>query len=167
MCHILMDKVITTDYYGNKHEANPDDMMTSIHVYGIAIEGDKVLISPQFDGYDWLGGTFKIGEDTIQTLKREFKEETGLDVEPIKLLDVETSLSHHYKRDTDHHSLLVFYLVKVIGGEISDAGFDVDEKEYAQLAKWMPISEIRKMKHACSIDIADKVLDLAIAEAKQ
>ena len=99
MCHILMDKVITTDYYGNKHEANPDDMMTSIHVYGIAIEGDKVLISPQFDGYDWLGGTFKIGEDTIQTLKREFKEETGLDVEPIKLLDVETSLFHHYKRD--------------------------------------------------------------------
>ena len=57
--------------------------------------------------------------------------------------------------------------MKVIGGEISDAGFDVDEKEYAQLAKWMPISEIRKMKHACSIDIADKVLDLVIAEAKQ
>ncbi len=52
--------------------------------------------------------------------------------------------------------------MKIVGGEISDAGFDVDEKEYDQLAKRIPISEIRKMKHACSIDIADKVLDLAI-----
>ncbi len=161
-----MKKIITTDYYGHKYEADPDDMATSIHVYGIAIEDNKALISPQFDGYDWPGGTFKIGENTFQTLKREFKEETGLDIEPVKLLDVETSLFHHYKRGTDHHSLLVFYLVKVVGGEISDAGFDTDEREYAQLAKWVPISEIRKMKHACSVNIADKILDLAIDETK-
>jgi ADP-ribose pyrophosphatase YjhB (NUDIX family) len=61
------------------------------------------------------GGTFKIGEDTIQTLKREFKEETGFDVEPLNLLDVETSLFHHYKRGTEHYSILVFYLVKIAG----------------------------------------------------
>lgn len=118
------------------------------------------MISPQFDGYDWPGGTFELGEDTIQTLRREFKEETGFEVEPIKLLDVETSLFHHYKRGTDHHSVLIFYLVKIVGGELSDEGFDVDEKEYARLAEWKSLSEIRKMKHACSIDIADKLLDM-------
>lgn len=159
-----MDKITTTDYYGNKSEANPDDMKVSIHVYGIAIEDGKALISPQFDGYDWPGGTFKIGEDTIQTLRREFREETGLEIEVIRLLDVETSLFHHYKRGTDHHSILVFYLVKVVGGVITDAGFDDDEKEYAHLAKWVPLAEIRKMKHACSVDIADKLLDLAEKE---
>lgn len=160
-----MDKIITTDYSGRKYEANPEDMSVSIHVYGIAIDDGKALISPQFDGYDWPGGTSKLGEDTIQTLKREYKEETGLDVEPIKLLDVETSLFHHYKRNTDHHAILIFYLVKIVGGTITDAGFDTDEKEYARLAEWVPITEIRKMKQACSINIADKLLDLAIVES--
>lgn len=156
-----MNKITTTDYFGNKYQANPEAMKVSIHVYGIAVRDGKALISPQFDGYDWPGGTFELGEDTIQTLKREFKEETGFDVEPVKLLDVETSLFHHYKRGTDHHSVLIFYLVKIVGGELSDEGFDADEKEYAKLAEWKPLSEIRKMRHACSIDIGDKLLDMA------
>lgn len=160
-----METIITTDYYGNKYKARPDDMQVSIHVYGIAVQDGKALISPQFDGYDWPGGTFKIGEDTVRTLKREFKEETGLDVEPIRLLDVETSLFHHYKRGTDHHSILVFYLVKVVGGELSDDGFDTDEREYASLAKWVGLDDLRKMHHACSVDIAEKLIDLAAKEA--
>lgn len=156
----MSDQITTTDYYGNKYTAKLEDLEVSIHVYGIAIEDDKALISPQFDGYDWPGGTFKLGEDTIQTLKREFREETGFEVEPIELLDVETSLFHHYKRGTDHHSILVFYLVKIVGGELSDAGFDADEREYAKLAEWVPLDKLRTMHHACSIDISDKLLDL-------
>lgn len=159
-----MKSIITTDYFGNQHTADPAKMQVTIHVYGIAVQDGQALISPQFDGYDWPGGTFHLGETTEQTLKREFKEETGFDVEPVKLLDVETSLFHHYKRGTDHHSILVFYLVKIVGGELSDAGFDVDEREYAKLAKWVPLRDLRKMHHACSINIADKLLDLAEQE---
>ncbi len=157
-----MIQVITTDHNGNEYTVDSQSLKPSIHVYGIAIENGKALIVPQFDGYDWPGGTFELGEDTVQTLKREFKEETGLEVEPVKLLDVETSLFHHFKRNTDHHSLLVFYLVKIVGGEISDAGFDVDEREYAKLAKWVQIEDLRKMHLACNIDIADKIFDLAL-----
>lgn len=156
--------ITTTDYYGKKYRADPKDMAVSIHVYGMALQDGKALISPQFDGYDWPGGTFKLGEDTIQTLKREFKEETGFDVEPVKLIDVETSLFHHYKRGTDHHSLLVFYLVKITGGELSDAGFDEDEREYAHLARWVSLDDLKKMRLACSIDIADKLIKLIKAE---
>lgn len=97
-------------------------------------------------------------------MKREFKEETGFDVEPVKLIDVETSLFHHYKRGTDHHSLLVFYLVRIIGGELPDAGFDEDEREYAKLAKWVSLDDLKKMRLACSIDIADKLIKLIKAE---
>lgn len=162
--------ITTTDYYGEKYEADPEGMVVTIHAYGIAVRdvvganGETVreaLISPQFDGYDWPGGTFKIGESTEDILRREFREETGYEVEPVQLLDVETSLFHHRKRGTDHHSLLVFYLVKIVGGELSDAGFDVDEREYAKLARWVPLAELRTMQHMCSIDIADKLLDFA------
>lgn len=157
-----MKKIITTDYYGKQYEVPVTDLRPSIHVYGIAINNGEALISPQFDGYDWPGGTFQLGEDTIQTLKREFKEETGFEVEPLRLLHLETSLFHHPKSNTDHHSLLVFYLVEIVGGELSDAGFDTDEQEYAKLAQWVPLEQLRQMHHACSVDIADKILDLAL-----
>lgn len=133
ICKINM--ITTADYYGKKYRADPKD---------------------------WPGGTFKLGEDTIQTLKREF--ETGFDVEPVKLIDVETSLFHHYKRDTDRHSLLMFYLVKITGGELSDVGFDEDEREYAKLARWVSLDDLKKMRFACSIDIADKLIKLIKAE---
>jgi len=160
-----MTKIITTDYYGNQYEADPVKISVQVHVYGIAIQDGKALISPQFDGYDWPGGTFKVGEDTVQTLKREFKEETGFEIEPVKLLDIETSLFHHYKYGTDHHAILVFYLVKIVGGELSDEGFDADEREYAKLAEWVSLNDLRKMHLACSVDIADKLLDLVQKEA--
>lgn len=156
--------IITTDYYGKTYEADPKEMTASIHVYGIALREHngvkEALISPQIGGYGWPGGTFQFGEDTIQTLKREFKEETGFVVEPIKLLDVETSLFHHCKRGIDYHSILIFYLVSIVGGKLTDEGFDTDEREYARLAQWIPLADLRKMKHACSIDIADKLLNL-------
>lgn len=155
-----MDKIITTDVYGKQHEISADKLIPSIHVYGIAVQNGQALVSPQYDGYDWPGGTFKLGEDTIATLKREVKEETGYEVEPVKLLGIYTSFFHHLKRNTDYQSLLIFYLVKITGGEVSDSGFDEDEKEYAKLAQWVDIKELRKMHLACNLNIANQILDL-------
>lgn len=156
-----MSKVTTTDFYGKKYEVEKSDLIPSVHVYGVAVRDGKVLVSPQFDGYDWPGGTFELGEDTVETLKREFWEETGYEVEPVKLLGIYTSFFHHPKRNKDYQSFLVYYGVKITGGEISTEGFDADEKDYAQAARWMSLEELRKMRHACSIDIAEEILGFA------
>ena len=156
-----MKKVITQDVFGKTYEVDAEKLVPSVHVYGIAVRGDKALISPQFDGYDWPGGTFELGEDTVDTLKREFREETGYEVKLEKLLGIYTSFFHHHKRNIDYQSFLVFYLVKIVGGEISTDGFDSDEKEYAKEARWVKLGDLHKMRHACSIDIADELLQYA------
>ena len=56
----------------------------------------------------------------------------------------------------------MFYLVRIVGGTITDVGFDEDEKEYARLAQWLPISQICNMKLVCNLDISDKILNLAL-----
>ncbi len=88
-------KINTYDVYNNKYIADADTLDLSVHIYGIAIQDKKILISPQYDGYDFPGGTAQRGETHIETLVREFKEETGYVVEPIKLLNVYTSFFHH------------------------------------------------------------------------
>ena len=154
------NRIDTYDVYNNKYKADVDDLELSVHVYGIAIENDKILISPQYDGYDFPGGTAEKGETHIQTLIREVKEETGYLVEPVKLLNVYTSFFHHKKRNKDYQSYLVYYLVKVVDGKISSEGFDEDEKEYAKIAKWVDISELKNMRHASSINVIDDILNL-------
>ena len=57
----------------------------TIRVYGILIDSNKrVLVSDEFIRGDYFtkfpGGGMELGEGTRDCLKREFKEETGLDV---------------------------------------------------------------------------------------
>ena len=57
----------------------------TIRVYGILIDENKrILVSDEFIRGDYFtkfpGGGLEIGEGTRDCLKREFKEETGLDV---------------------------------------------------------------------------------------
>ncbi len=151
-------KIDTYDVYQNKYVTDINKLELSVHVYGIAIDDGKILISPQYDGFDFPGGTVKMGETHINTLIREVKEETGYCVEPIELLNVYTSFFHHAKRNKDYQSYLIYYLIKIVDGEISNEGFDEDEKIYAKTAKWVDINELKSMRHACSIDIIDELL---------
>lgn len=145
--------------HNNKYIADINQLNLSVHIYGIVVENGKILISPQYDGYDFPGGTAKKGETHIDTLIREFKEETGYLIKPIELINVYTSFFHHSKSNRDYQSYLIYYLVKVVDGEISNQGFDEDEKEYAKTAKWTNIEELKKMRHASSMNVADELLN--------
>lgn len=154
----IMNTIAVHDVYGNSYQTNTENLRTSVHVYGIAEQDGKILISPQFDGFDFPGGTAEKGETHLETLKREFKEETGFDVEPTSLLGVYTSFFRHVKTAEDFQSYLIYYRVKLIGGKLSDAGFDEAEKLYASLARWATVAELKQMRHACSVDILDDLL---------
>lgn len=39
-----MSKIVTTDYYGNKYQADPEDMKVTVHVYGIAVGFDLAAV---------------------------------------------------------------------------------------------------------------------------
>ena len=66
--------------------------------------------------------------------------------------------------DLNHLFNFLYFLFHIncnttVDGKISDEGFDEDEKEYAQKAKWVDIEYLRKNKHACSINIKDELID--------
>ena len=57
----------------------------TVRVYGILLDNDnRILVSDEFIRGDYFtkfpGGGLELGEGTRDCLKREFKEETGLDV---------------------------------------------------------------------------------------
>ncbi|GAB2025188.1 NUDIX hydrolase [Lactovum odontotermitis] len=156
-----MKKITATDVYGKEYTISVDNLSQSVHVYGIAKNDEKVLILPQYDGYNFPGGTREAGETHHETLKREFFEETGLTVENGQLLAIYDSFYHDPDYDISEQSLLIFYTVEITGGEISDQGFDEAEKKFAKKAQWKTLAELRQMRLTMNVDIADELLTIA------
>jgi 8-oxo-dGTP diphosphatase len=143
-------KIICRDKDENKYKVNEERLKFRPSVYGILIENNKILLSKQWDGYDFPGGGIKIHETIEGALKREFFEETGIKVQPVKVLHVDTDFFHpvHSLKHKDEYwnCQLIYFLVKKVGGKLSKSNFDKEEKIYADLAEWISIEDIEKIK---------------------
>lgn len=94
-------------------------------VYGIYVENNELLVinkngGPYKNRFDLPGGSLEEGESLSLAMKREFKEETGIEIEIKKNLGViDFMLQWNWKEFTDVHHIAVYYLVNKIGGEIA------------------------------------------------
>ncbi len=91
---------------------------------------DKILLVKRdtvpFKGYWALpGGRMDPGETVEQTIVRECKEETGLDVEVVRVIGeyVEKGI----KDEVDYEYYPTCFLVKVVGGEIKRQESEIQE----------------------------------------
>lgn len=148
-----MDTVICRDIHGIEHEVKRSDLRFRPSVYGIVIRDGKVLLTPQWDGYDFPGGGMELGETIDAALAREVKEETGLDVEMGDLVHIEDCF-YHSAAEEPWHSLLIYFTCKNARGELSTDGFMEDEKEYMKLAEWIPLDAVDSIKFYNAVESA-------------
>ena len=88
--------------------------------------------------WEFVGGGIDFGEDPIDALKREVKEEAGVNVEVIKLLPKVISETEILEEGKQTQVIIISYECKITGGELK-AGLD---QEIAEL-KFIPIGEIK------------------------
>jgi 8-oxo-dGTP diphosphatase len=139
-------KVICHDINGKLYKVDAKKLTFRPSIYGILIKNNKVLLSKQWDGYDFPGGGAELYETIEDTLKREFWEETGFKVKPIKLVYAGTSFHYSIIRKKFWNCQLFYFTVKKISGKLSKANFDQYEKNYANLAEWIDIKKISQFK---------------------
>lgn len=157
-----MKKVTCVDRYNNKYEIPVEDLKLRPAIYAVIIKDNAILLSKQWDGYDFPGGGVEIGEDIKIALVREVKEETGLDAEIREIVTCENSFFKTLKGDC-LHSILVYYKCEITGGELSIDNIDENEKSYIAMPEWIPIENINKIKFynsVNSIEIIKKALEI-------
>ena len=159
--------ITVLDIHGNQSQVDVNDLDYGGSIYGVATRTGadgvmEILVQPQFSDWDFPGGKIEKGEDHLDALRREYKEETGMDIEPIAPIHVATTFFQHPNpRKSPIHDIMLYYSVKIIGGEISDAGHTDSEKQYSRIAEWKPISWMGdNIRKSCNMNVRRQVLSI-------
>jgi len=152
-----MTEIITCrDVHGKESQVPVNKFRFRPSAYGILIKDKKILLSRQWDGHDFPGGGIEIDENIEEALKREFIEETGIEVDLIKPIHCETDFFNpdyvdKYKGQY-WNCVMMYYLVRKIGGKLTKDNLCDTEQEYADMPEWVELDKIYDMKFFNSVD---------------
>jgi len=107
-----------------------------IGVGGVIIDrGRTVLIrrgtEPLLGEWSIPGGTIEIGETLEEAVRRELREETGLEVRVLELIELFDRIYRDAEEKPRFHYVIADYLCGLVGGE-PRAGSDVTDMAFAQ-----------------------------------
>jgi mutator protein MutT len=77
------------------------------------------------------GGALEIGESLDAAIRREVREETGLDVKPVKVFEIFERIIRDTHDAPEYHYVLIDYICRVTGGVLR-AGDDVCRVEWVR-----------------------------------
>jgi len=114
-----------------------------VGVGAVVVEGGSVLLvqrgrEPLKGNWSLPGGMLEVGESLTQGVIREVGEETGLQVEPLELIELLDRIVREEGPDGERvrfHYVIADYLCRVIGGSLRAAS-DAEAVRWVEWAEW-------------------------------
>lgn len=137
-----MKTVTCVNAHGESVEAPIDSLETRLAVYGIVFKDEKVLLTGQWDGFDFPGGGLEQGETLEEALVREVREETAVTVKKGDMLYMHEQFFVHPVTKKCFHSLLFYYMAAYVSGDIAEYKMGEHEHDYNKPPAWIPLEEM-------------------------
>ncbi|MGD0520876.1 MAG: NUDIX hydrolase [Terracidiphilus sp.] len=117
-----------------------------IGVGAVIVEQGRVLLvrrgtEPMLGQWTLPGGLLEVGEPLLAGVVREVREETGLTVEPIELIELLDRIQREDER-VRYHYVIADYLCRVVGGQLQAAS-DADAVRWVERAEWNSHSALK------------------------
>jgi ADP-ribose pyrophosphatase YjhB (NUDIX family) len=110
-----------------------------VGVGAVVVDEDRVLLvrrgtEPLRGQWSLPGGLLELGEALADGVIREVREETGLTVEPLELIELLDRI-HRKGERVQYHYVIADYLCRVAGGRLQAAS-DADAARWVERAEW-------------------------------
>lgn len=117
-----------------------------VGVGAVVVDQGRVLLvrrgrEPLKGHWSLPGGMLEVGEALTAGVVREVREETGLVVEPLELVELLDRIHREGER-VRYHYVIADYLCRVAGGELKAAS-DADAVRWAERAEWNSHSALK------------------------
>ncbi len=103
-------------------------------VGALILRGDEIVLvergkEPLIGLWSLPGGAVETGETLIEALRREVREETGLEIEAGPVVEIFERILTDEEGRVRHHYVLIDYLCRTLGGELQ-AGDDASQARW-------------------------------------
>jgi ADP-ribose pyrophosphatase YjhB (NUDIX family) len=110
-----------------------------VGVGAVVVHEDRVLLvrrgtEPLKGHWSLPGGLLEVGESLADGVVREVREETGLTVKPVELVELLDRIHKDGER-VRYHYVIADYLCRVVGGALQAAS-DADAVRWVERAEW-------------------------------
>ena len=117
-----------------------------VGVGAVVVDGGRVLVvrrgtEPLRGQWSLPGGLLELGESLTEGAIREVREETGLTVEPVELIELLDRIHREGER-VRYHYVIADYLCRVAGGQLQAAS-DADAVRWVERAEWSSHSALQ------------------------
>lgn len=127
-----------------------------VAAYALIINDNHILLCklakllPEHRG-EWTlpGGGMDFGEHPEETVIRETKEETGVDVFPSQILGVDTFRQDNLETKKKWHSVRIIYEAEYLGGELR-----YEQNGTTVKCEWHPLEKVSELLRVPLIDAA-------------
>ncbi len=117
-----------------------------VGVGAVIVDAGRVLLvrrgtEPMKGRWSLPGGLVELGEGLLNAVAREVREETGLMVEPLDLIELLDRIDREGER-VRYHYVIADYLCRVTGGALQAAS-DADAVRWAERKEWIEDGELQ------------------------
>lgn len=121
-----------------------DDYKLNVRAAGVMIHNDKILVhrNVNSDHYALIGGRVEIGENSVDTVKREIKEELGKDIEITGYIS--TIENFFEMKGSKYHEIMFVHKIEFINEEDKKIEYtmkNIEGKDYLQY-EWIELDRI-------------------------
>jgi ADP-ribose pyrophosphatase YjhB (NUDIX family) len=107
-----------------------------IGVGALILKRDRILVAqrgkePLKGWWSLPGGALETGETLADGVRREVREETGLDIRPLGVLEIFERIMRDASGAPEYHYVLIDYMCRVMGGTLAP-GDDVCAVEWVR-----------------------------------